>query len=87
METTIFTKLPAKFRKIQKLFRNKMEFDLAANRLKKDQDALRSRAKRRPQTMASSRATLEAKRREEYRKKQMEKKREKDRRDDFSIVC
>ena len=51
-----------------------MEFDLAANRLKKDHDELRNRAKRRPQSLASTKATLEAKKRQEYRKKQLEKK-------------
>lgn len=52
---------------------------MAANRLKKDQDALRSRAKRRPRTMASTKATLEAKKKNDYRKAQLEKKREKER--------
>lgn len=56
-----------------------MDFELAANRLKKDHAELRNKANRRPRALASTKATLEAKRRQEYRKKQLEKKKQKER--------
>lgn len=56
-----------------------MDFEFAANRLKKDHADLRNRAKRRPQGLASTKATMEAKKRQEYRRKQAEKKKQKER--------
>ena len=56
-----------------------MDFNHATTRLKKDHDDLRSRANRRPQQLASNKATMEAKKRQEYRQRELQKKKEKER--------
>ena len=55
-----------------------MDFEYAANRLKKDHAELRKKGKKNL-TLASNKATLEARKRQEYRQRQLEKKKEKER--------